>query len=98
MIHITGTIIASTVVIDEKIISAVATTELPKPAVDTEEAALIETVPVCIRPATPPPAIIARDHLRNGEISVITDADTIIPAITASGDAIVSSVLSIKGI
>ena len=50
----------------------------------------------CVRPAMPPPAITAAVHFTIGGTSVITAADTTVPATKAAGVAKVSSRLSIK--
>ena len=65
----TGITIASIVVTIDPRNSNDATIKFPNPPVVPDEIALIETVPVCTSPATPPPAINANDHFSNGDIS-----------------------------
>src|SRR5262249_10924524 len=77
--------------------SAVAMTELPRPPVKTVELALSTAVTPCVRPAMPPPAITAAVHLTIGGTSVMTAADTIVPATSAAGVAKLSSRLSTPG-
>ena len=75
--------------------SAVEMTGFPRPPVKTVEWALSIPVNPCVRPAIPPPAITAAVHFTIGGTSVMTAADTIVPAINAAGVAKVSSKLSI---
>ena len=70
----------------------------PKPLVVMEDVPLVKVVKLCTSPAAPPPAMIARVHLKSGSSSTMVDAMTIVPAITAVGAAIVSKILSINGI
>ena len=77
--------------------SAVATAELPRPPVKTVDFARSIAVNPCVMPATPPPAIMAAVHFTIGGRSVMTAADTIVPATTAPGVATVSSRLSTPG-
>ena len=71
---------------------------LPMPPVDAVDAALDSPVNVWITAAIPPPPIIASVHFNKGDKSKTTEAVKIIPAITATGEAIVSRILSTKGI
>ena len=67
--------------------SKMETKGFPSPAVDTEDCARSATVVPCTNPATPPPAIIASAHFRNGDILVTVDAVAMVPAmIVAVGD------------
>src|SRR6266404_2243856 len=77
--------------------SAVAIRGLPKPPVPIEETPRVATVVPCTIPATPPPAMIARAHLRNGLRSVTREAVMRVPAMIAAGVAIVSRRLSTQG-
>jgi len=77
--------------------SAVATAEFPTPPVKTVDFALSIAVKPCVMPATPPPAIMAAVHFTIGGKSVMTAADTIVPATTAPGVATASSKLSTPG-
>ena len=77
--------------------SAVAMTGFPRPPVKTVEWALSIPVNPCVRPAMPPPAITAAVHFTIGATSVMTAADTIVPAINAAGVAKASSRLSTTG-
>src|SRR5262249_21867671 len=77
--------------------SKVARTRLPIPPVKTVELALSVAVTPCVRPATPPPAMMAAVHFTIGGKSVMTAADTIVPATNAAGVARASSKLSIPG-
>jgi hypothetical protein len=77
--------------------SAVAMTGLPTPPVSTVDFALSKAVTPYVSPATPPPAMIAVVHFSIGGRSVITAAETSVPATTAAGVAKVSSRLSTPG-
>jgi hypothetical protein len=77
--------------------SAVAMMGFPRPPVKTVECALRIPVNPCVRPAIPPPATTAAVHFSIGGTSIMTAADTIVPAINAAGVAKVSSRLSITG-
>ena len=77
--------------------SAVAIMKLPRPAVQRVEFALSVAVTPCVMPAMPPPAITAAVHFTMGGTSVITAADTTVPATNAAGVARVSSRLSTPG-
>jgi hypothetical protein len=61
-----GITMARNVVRMEPIASSVATRKFPYPPVVAEDAPLRSAVPVWITPAVPPPAMMARDHLRKG--------------------------------
>lgn len=78
--------------------SMIDTIGFAKPPVVPVDKALVATVPICIVPEEPPPAMVARVHFRAGSTSPITAADIIVPAITAEGVAMVSSRLSSHGI
>src|SRR5262249_47377949 len=71
--------------------STVAMTELPRPPVKMVDLALSIAVTPCVRPAMPPPAITAAVHFTIGGRSVITAADTTVPATSAAGVAKLSS-------
>src|SRR5262245_52236285 len=77
--------------------SAVAMTELPRPPVKMVDLALSIAVTPCVRPAMPPPAITAAVHFTIAGRSVITAADTTVPATSAAGVAKLSSRLSTPG-
>jgi len=85
-----GTRMASRDVMIDPVNSKVETTGFKAPPVDAEDFARSATVVPCTNPAIPPPAIRASVHFKNGEMSVITDAVTIVPAMTAAGVAIMS--------
>jgi hypothetical protein len=70
---------------------------LPRPPVKTVECALRIPVIPCVRPAMPPPAITAAVHFTIGGASIMTAADTTVPATKAAGVAKVSSRLSTTG-
>jgi hypothetical protein len=72
-------------------------TKFPRPPVKTVECALTTPVNPRVNPATPPPAITAAVHFTVGGTSIITAADTIVPATKAAGIANVSSRLSTTG-
>src|SRR5262245_29216741 len=67
--------------------TAVEITGLPTPPVKTVDFALSMAVTPCVRPATPPPATMAAVHLTIGGRSVMTAADTTVPATNAAGVA-----------
>ena len=77
--------------------SAVAITGLPRPPVSMVECARRIPVNPWVSPATPPPAITAAVHFTIGGASIMTAADTIVPATKAAGVATVSSRLSTTG-
>jgi hypothetical protein len=83
-----GTMMAKRAVIMDPTSSAEETKTLPAPAVKTDDFVRSVTVTPCTMAATPPPAIMANVHLRNGEISITTEAVTTIPAMIAAGDEI----------
>ena len=83
---------ASSAVIIDPTSSRVETTGFPAPPVDNEDCVRSATVVPCTNPAMPPPAISASVHFKNGEISVITDADTMVPAAIAAGVATMSRI------
>ena len=68
-----------------------------RPPVRTVECALRIPVIPCVNPAMPPPAITAAVHFTIGGASIMTAADTIVPATKAAGVAKVSSRLSTTG-
>ena len=77
--------------------SPVAMTGLPKPPVKTVDFALSIAVTPCVKLAVPPPAMTAAIHFAIGGRSVMTAADTIVPATNAAGVATASSRLSTPG-
>src|SRR6516164_6387729 len=77
--------------------SAVAMNRLPIPPVQMVEFALSVAVTPCVMPAMPPPAITAAVHFTMGGTSVMTAAETTVPATNAAGVAKVSSRLSTPG-
>ena len=77
--------------------SAEETKTLPAPAVKTDDFVRSVTVTPCTMAATPPPAIMANVHLRNGEISITIEAVAIVPATIAAGEAIRSKSWSSQG-
>src|ERR1700722_5599071 len=77
--------------------SAVAMTGLPRPPVRTVEWARRIPVNRWVSPATPPPAMTAAVHFTIGGASIMTAADTIVPATKAAGVATASSRLSTTG-
>lgn len=96
--EITGRKIAEAAKVMELPNSTDENTGLPMPPVVVVDAALVNPVKVWIVAAAPPPPIIASAHLIRGDISTITEAVKMIPAITATGEAIVSRRLSTHGI
>ena len=72
-------------------VSTVATTGLASPAVMTPDLARSSAVLPLVRPATPPPAMIASGHITAGGMSAITEALATTPAPTAAGPATTSS-------
>ena len=85
-----GTRIASTAVTIDPISSKEEIKGFPIPAVETDDFARSATVVPCTNPAIPPPAMSASVHLRNGDISVIIEAVTTVPAMIAAGVATMS--------
>jgi hypothetical protein len=77
--------------------SIVATMGLPRPAVSAPDCARARTVELWVSAAAPPPAMIANAHFSKGGRSVITAAETPIPATTAAGVAMESSRWSSPG-
>lgn len=77
--------------------SPVDTMKLPSPRVVVVEIPRTITVPVWTSAAVPPPAMMARVQVSNGDSSVIDAAVSRTPAITAAGVVMVSSTLSSKG-
>lgn len=82
---------------EEPMVSMVEIIKLPRPAVPMEEAALVPASTVLIVAAVPPPAIMAVDQRKNGEISVNCTANSNVPAIVAKGMEMVSRILSTRG-
>ena len=97
IIEITGTTIASKLIINELPISAVAINGFAIPNVVVEDATRVVAVVPEMAAAVPPPAIIAKLQVITSGKSTSTAAITIVPAIAANGTAIVSNTLSIKG-
>ncbi len=93
-----GARMESTVPRIEATSSPVETTGLPSPPVEAVDTPRTVTVDPWIKPATPPPAMMARDQRKKGLTSVTIDAVAIVPATMAAGVAIVSSRLSSQGI
>lgn len=81
-----------------KIFSTLATKLLPKPAVETVEVNLVAPDELLISDAVPPPAIMAKVHVKTGFRSVTVDTIIKVPATVASGIAMPSKVLSTIGI
>ena len=79
-------------------VSAVDTTGFPIPPVVVVDVSLVADEALFITPAVPPPAIIANDQVIKGFKSATVETNTAVPAIVASGIAMVSNKLSIKGI
>lgn len=77
--------------------SAVERSGLASPPVVVEEMEREKTVLPWMVPATPPPAMMARDQRRKGSSSVIKEAVMSVPAVTAAGVAILSRALSSQG-
>ena len=70
--------------------SIVARMGFPNPAVVAVEAVLARTVEPWMRPATPPPAMMAKVHFNIGSIFEIIEAVITVPATIAAGVAMVS--------
>ena len=83
--------------VTEAISSPVDTAGLANPAVEAVEVPRTKTLDPWIRPATPPPAMIANDQRKKGATSPTIEAVAIVPATIAAGVAIVSSILSSQG-
>ena len=92
-----GAASASSETMSEPPSSAVATTGLPSVPVITVDLARTSVVTDCVTPAMPPPAMIAAAHFTIGGRSVMTAAETTVPATKAAGVAKVSSRLSTPG-
>ena len=92
-----GTRIASNVRRTAPTSSMVETVELARPPVVPDEVARRTTVPAWMTVAIPPPAMMAMDHLRNGEMSPKTEAVAMMPAATAAGVVRASITLSTHG-
>src|SRR5438552_19062032 len=80
----TGARRASTAVRIEPPNSAVANKGLANPPVPAEEAPRARTVVPWTRPATPPPAMMAKAHQRKGLVPVTSEAVTKVPATRAA--------------
>ena len=78
-------------------VSTVETTGFAKPPVVAEDVNLPAAFAPFIAVAVPPPAIIAKDHVITGSKSATVDTITAVPAIAASGMAILSRILSNQG-
>ena len=96
--HNTGSKIAHIVIRIDPKNSPVEIRKLITPPVAPDDAARRAMVPVCTIADAPPPAMIARDHFRNGEISTSMDAVTIVPAAIATGVMAASKIWSNNGI
>lgn len=79
-------------------VSTVETTGFPRPAVLTEDVNRVPAEALLTTLAVPPPAMMAKTHVIIGESSAMVETITAVPAIAAKGTAILSSILSIKGI
>ena len=79
-------------------VSMVETIGLPIPPVVAVEVSLVAAVAELIAAAVPPPAIMAKPQVNNGLKSTSVEAMTAVPAMAANGIAIVSKILSTKGI
>ena len=79
-------------------VSTVETIGLPSPPVVAVEVNRVAAVAELIAAAVPPPAIMAKPHVIKGLKSTNVEAMTAVPAMAANGMAIVSKILSIKGI
>ena len=78
--------------------STIDTSILPIPPVTTVLVPRTAKVVICVTEATPPPPITEILHVKNGSKSAIKEAVKIVPAITATGVAIVFIKLSTIGI
>lgn len=79
-------------------VSMVETSGLPNPAVETVEVTRDAPAALFMAAAVPPPAIMANAQVMTGFKSATVDTITAVPAMVASGMAIVSSKLSTNGI
>lgn len=95
---ITGRKIETIAITIDDPVSTVETIGLPIPAVDTDDVSRVAPDALFMTAAVPPPAIIAKAHVITGLKSATVETITAVPAIVASGIAIVSSKLSINGI
>ena len=78
-------------------VSIVDTIGFPKPAVETVEPNLVALAELFTAAAVPPPAIIAKAQVITGLKSATVDTITAVPAMVASGIAMVSKKLSTTG-
>lgn len=79
-------------------VSTVETIGLPIPQVVADDVKRVAAVAELIAAAVPPPAIMAKPHVNSGLKSTNVEAMTAVPAMAANGIAIVSKILSTKGI
>lgn len=79
-------------------VSTVAKIGFAKPPVVAVEVTRVVVVAPCTIDAVPPPAIIAKAQVKIGDKSVTVETITNVPAIAASGIAMVSNKLSNQGI
>lgn len=79
-------------------VSIVDTTGFPMPAVETVDPNLVALAELFTAAAVPPPAIMAKAQVITGLKSATVDTITAVPAIVASGIAMVSKALSTTGI
>src|SRR5512137_1194538 len=93
-----GMIMAKSAIKADPANSAVAMSGFPSPPVKSDDFALSAAVVPCIMPAIPPPAMIATIHFTDGDMSIITDAVAIVPAMIETGEAMASITLSSQGI
>ena len=85
-------------IIKEAPVSTVEINGFPNPAVEIVEVARDAVAVLFMAAAVPPPAIIAKAQEITGFKSATVDTITAVPAMVASGIAIVSSKLSTNGI
>lgn len=78
-------------------VSIVDTTGFPKPAVETVEPNRVALAVLFTAAAVPPPAIIAKAQVITGLRSATVETITAVPAMVASGIAMVSRALSTTG-
>ncbi len=78
-------------------VSTVATTGLAIPPVVAVDVNLPAAFAPFIAVAVPPPAMIAKDHVTTGSRFATVDTTTAVPAMAASGTAILSNALSTHG-
>ena len=79
-------------------VSTVETIGLATPPVVAVEVNLPAALAPLMADAVPPPAIMANDHVTTGSKLATVDTITAVPAMAASGRAIVSKALSTHGI